>query len=66
MLTEELMDLKEASERLKVHPQTLRRAIANGELEAVSGVGRGYRVTQEALNTWVASKVKVVEVKADA
>jgi len=47
-----LIPIKEAAERLHVHPVTLLRAIAAGKLEAVK-LGRGYQVTEEAIKTLI-------------
>lgn len=57
---EHLLTLKQAAQKLQVHTETLKRAIRSGELEAYR-VGRNYRVSEEALNTYV--RTHRVEVK---
>ncbi len=49
-----LTPIKEAAKKLHVHPTTLRRAIAARKLKAVR-LGQGYRVSDEALEQWLAS-----------
>ena len=50
----ELLHLKEAARELGCHPATLRRHIADGELQAVR-LGRrgGYRISREALERFL-------------
>ncbi len=51
----EFIPIEEAAEQLHVHIQTLRRAIAKGELQAYR-LGKGYQVTEEALQKYIESK----------
>lgn len=51
-----LLTTQEAADRLKVHPETVRRMIHRGELEALP-LGRQYRITEESLAGAVGSKV---------
>jgi excisionase family DNA binding protein len=54
--------VEEIAEELGVHPDTIRRWIRKGELEAIDlGGSAGYRITQEALDRFLrdrASKSK--------
>ncbi len=46
--SESLYDVDEVSKLLKVHPQTLRRWVRNGEIKAYDL--RGYYFTKEQIN----------------
>jgi excisionase family DNA binding protein len=48
----ELLKVDEAAERLKVHPETLYRAIRRGDLQA-GRVGRCLRVSDENLTKYL-------------
>lgn len=43
-----LLTIKEAAERLRQHPNSIRNAIAQGRLEAVR-IGRSIRISEQAL-----------------
>lgn len=47
--------VEEAAKQLGVHWQTILNCIKRGELEAVK-MGRGYRITQEAIEKFVESR----------
>jgi excisionase family DNA binding protein len=50
----DLLHVKQAAAELHVHPSTVRRAIHNGELEAVTLGHRGrYRIRRDALERWL-------------
>lgn len=46
------MTLKEAAQILGVHVETMRRAVQQRKLSALR-VGRGYKVSQEALSKYI-------------
>lgn len=48
----ELIPLEQVARQLHVNVQTLRNAIAAGELEAYK-IGRGYQTTQERLEKYL-------------
>ena len=53
-LDKELLHVKEAATVLGVHESTIRRAIHNGELEALTLGERGrYRVTRDAIERFL-------------
>lgn len=56
----EYHDIKSVAKELRVHPETLRRAI-RGKRLAASRIGRGYRVTEQAVEAYLESQK--VEVK---
>lgn len=53
----EYLSLEQAAALLDVHTATLRRAISEGALTATKGIGYGYKVKKEWLQTWVNSKI---------
>jgi excisionase family DNA binding protein len=53
-MIEEYFTLEEVAEKLKIGTITLKRAIAAGELRAIS-LG-GYKVTEQAINAWLKTK----------
>ena len=48
----DLLTVIEVAEYLKTNKQQVRKMIASGELEAIM-VGREYRITLEALASWL-------------
>ena len=50
----DLFSVTEVAEYLKTSKQQVRKMITSGELEAIM-VGREYRITLEALATWLDS-----------
>ena len=52
-----VLTLREIAERLKLHPNTLRRYAKEGELPAMK-FGRVWRVSEEDLNNWLKQKKK--------
>ena len=48
----DLFSMTEVAEYLKTSKQQVRKMIASGELEAIM-VGREYRITLEALASWL-------------
>jgi len=46
-----VMTVEQAAEVIEVHPETIRRAIRSGELNAAK-IGRDYRITRDALSQW--------------
>ena len=48
----DLFSVTEVAEYLKTSKQQVRKMIASGELEAIM-VGREYRITLEALSSWL-------------
>lgn len=55
-MNEEYLDLDAVAEKLGVNKATLLKAIAEGELKAVTGVWRGYRTTETWVQEWLDSK----------
>lgn len=53
--TRELLTVKEAAQRLRLHPMTVRRMIDDGRLPAVQlgGPGTAIRVDAQELNHWL-------------
>lgn len=52
--TKNYLNTQEVADRLRVDPVTVRRWIRAGELEAVPlGPKAGYRITEEALQTFI-------------
>ena len=49
---------REVAELLGVHPRTVRRLVASGQLAAIQlgGRGTGIRVPREALREWLSSR----------
>lgn len=54
--TPTIMTIKEASELLRVHPETLRRAIRAGELKAARLGHRTVRIAKDDLIAWFREK----------
>jgi len=58
-----LYTVKEASEYLKIHPETLRGYIQEGKMqasdinEAIAPNGRTYRITQEAIDQFLRERI---------
>lgn len=52
MSDDELLTVKEVAERVKVHPETVRGWIRDGELEAVD-IGGEYRIYKQDLDTFL-------------
>ena len=50
--TAELLTLQEASERVRLSPWALRRAISRGELDASKPAGR-IRISEQAIEDWL-------------
>ena len=48
----DLFSVTEVAEYMKTSKQQVRKMIASGELEAIM-VGREYRITLEALSSWL-------------
>lgn len=57
MNADELLTVKEVADRVKVHPETVRGWIRDGELEAVD-IGGEYRIYQSDLDTFLKSRKK--------
>jgi excisionase family DNA binding protein len=51
-MTETLLTLQEAADKLQCHPETLRRAILRGELKA-GRLGKEYRIDERDLIQFV-------------
>ena len=47
-----MLKVKEAAEKLNVHPNTIRNWIKAGELKAMD-IGKGYRIKEDDLNEFV-------------
>jgi excisionase family DNA binding protein len=53
-----LLTVAEVADRCRVHPKTVMRAIARGELEALRLGERGaYRIRPEDLDSWLDARV---------
>jgi excisionase family DNA binding protein len=50
--TAELLTLQEASQRVRLSPWALRRAISRGELDASKPAGR-IRISEQAIEDWL-------------
>jgi len=55
-MNEEFIDLEAVVERLGCNIATLYKAIDEGHLTAVKGIGRGYRTTWAWVQAWIERK----------
>ncbi|MGM9319351.1 helix-turn-helix domain-containing protein [Deinococcus aquaticus] len=58
--TNEVYTVGEVARRLKISPETLRRRICAGELEAIAfagGLRKHHRITSRQLRTWLGDEV---------
>ncbi len=55
---DELLTVKEAAARLRVHPQSVRRMIEDGRMRAfqLGGPGTAVRIDARALEAWLVSQ----------
>jgi len=57
---DELLTVKEAAARLRVHPQSVRRMIEDGRLRAfqLGGPGTAVRIDARELEAWLVSQLE--------
>jgi len=60
MACPQLIDIKEAAARLRVHPNTLRRMVRRGEIPCVFVAARILRFDERALAIWVEQRTSPV------
>jgi len=53
-----LIDATKAAEILKLHPKTVKRLAAKGEIPATK-IGRVWRFSEASLDAWVGSRLKL-------
>jgi len=58
-----MLTLKEIAERLKLHPNTLRRYVKQGKLPAMK-FGRVWRVEEWDLNKFLEERKRIKEIKS--
>ena len=51
-MPEQQLTVEEVAEELRVHPETVRQWIRNGELDAFD-TGRGYRISRKDLDDFI-------------